>query len=80
MNTLVIDATMLDEWESSGVLRDYSDSALRTLYRSLVAREEHRGWLPEPDATMLAGYGAELARRARLGSERAQFMEALGGC
>jgi hypothetical protein len=61
-----VDAGMLADWLASGVVRDYADTQLRALYRSLLAREERNGWLPEPDATMLAGYGAELSRRAQL--------------
>lgn len=63
---VTIDTAALAAWETSGCLRDYADSSLRTRYRVLLAQEEHHGWLPEPDATMLRCMGAELARRALL--------------
>jgi len=64
--SLAIDAVALAEWGTSGVARDYADTTLRAAYRILLERLERGGWLPEPEATMFAGYGAELARRAQL--------------
>ncbi len=64
--SITIDRAALADWETSGVVRDYADSTLRAAYRILRERLERGGWLPEPEATMFAGYGAELARRAQL--------------
>jgi hypothetical protein len=66
MISLMIDERELAGWEVSGIVRSYRDESLRTLYRVLLEREEAVGWLPEPDATMLRAFGAELARRAQL--------------